>query len=103
MGLGSDDDDGNAASSTDKHKDAPQEDMGTFEDTIVDVLQKPQKGPKGDFTVFTVKVGCGEHLQTLDRDLALKAKGYKGTGETVILDTEPSKYGPKLLTLSPKE
>lgn len=103
LGLGSDDDDGNAASQTEKHAVAPQEDLGTFEDTVTDVRVANRKSATGDFQVFTVKTGQGHHLNTLDKDLAAKAKGFKGTGEAVIIESEPSKYGPKITAIMGKE
>ncbi len=103
LGLGSDDDDGNAASQTAKHAEAPQEDLGTFEDTVTDVRMATKTGPKGDFAVFTIKTGNGHHLNTMDKELATKAKGFKGTGEAVLIDSEPSKYGPKFLNIAAKE
>jgi hypothetical protein len=99
VGLSTTDDDGAAASANDKGAVTAQEDLGTFEDTITDVRMRKN----GHTNVYTVETGGGHKLQTLSIELATAAKSLKGTDETVILDSSPTKYGPQLNSIARKE
>lgn len=93
----SDDDDGNTASHTEKSYVKPQEDLGTFDDIISDVTQ----AKRGELVVYTVKTAAGHHLTTIDIDIAKKAKSLKGF--EVVIESEPTKYGPRITQVMGKE
>lgn len=104
VGVAPEDDDGNAASQPKgQANQLPQSDMGSFEDVIIDVRQRNQKGPKGDFVIYTIETEEHGKLDTLTLEHATFAKAHKGSGEIVIIDSEPTKYGPKIKALARKE
>jgi len=104
VGVAPEDDDGNAASQpTGQAASRPQADLGTFEDSITDVRQRIQKGPKGEFTVYTIETAENGNLSTLKLEYATFAKAHKGTGEIVIIDSAPTKYGPQISSMARKE
>lgn len=94
-----DDDDGSAASKIEKGYTLPQEDLGTFEDAVKDVRKRDQSGT----IIYTIETEDGHKLTTLSEELAKKAKGFKGTGERVIIESEPTKYGPRITAIAGKE
>ena len=104
VGVAPEDDDGNAASQpTGQAAQRPQADLGTFEDSIVDVRHRVQKGPKGDFTVYTIETAENGNLSTLKLEHATFAKAHKGSNEIVIIESSPTKYGPQIVSMARKE
>lgn len=104
VGVAPEDDDGNAASQPKGQADQrPQSDLGTFEDTVADVRQRTATSKTGPFTVYTIEFTENGKLDTLKLEHATFAKSHKGTGEIVIVESEPTKYGPKILNMARKE
>ncbi len=98
IGLASsDDDDGSTASQTKKSFVTPQEDLGTFPDIITDVRQSK----RGELVVYTIKTQAGYTLTTIEVEVATKAKNFKGF--EVLIESEPTKYGPRVLNVTEKE
>lgn len=91
------DDDGHKASAP-----APaatyQEDMGTFEDAILDVRQRRA----GNGTIYVIETFQHGKLETWDVNVATSAKAVKGTDEIVLIDSEPTKYGPHAKAITRK-
>lgn len=97
------DDDGHRASSRTARTEPDsngQEDLGTFEDVILDVLQRKTTGGHTLYTIETFQHG---KLGTWSIDVAVAAKAVKGTDEVVIIESEPTKWGPQAKAIARKE
>lgn len=100
VGVAPEDDDGNAASQPKGQADQrPQHDLGTFEDTIIEVRQRKA----GNGVIYSIETGEHGKLETWAVEVATTAKGLKGTGITAIIESEPTKYGPQIKAIAEKE
>jgi len=91
VGIAPEDDDGNAASQPKgQASEVVQQDLGTFEDTVVEVRQRKA----GTGIIYSVETAEHGKLETFSVDVAKIAKSLKGTGIVAIIESKPTKYGP---------